>query len=182
MGKKLLFMVLVVGFIFGLVGIGLAAPSAYVTVKFAVQNLSVAVSTDQINFGVMSPGGFMVAFSSIAVINDGNGAETFQLSCSTYTVPANFQLTTSTPTTSTEFRALALFNSGQPTISDYDVNNDYLSGNPVMASATKFSGNQQGDSVPASEQRALWLRIDAPTGNPAPGEQNFTVNINAALP
>ena len=164
-------------------GMSYAASSANVTVKFTVTNLSISVNPSQLTVGVISAGQSSIASSSITVINDGNTNETFQLSCTTFTTPSNFQLVSAAPASATQFRVLGIFNSAtQPVLGNYDTTDDVLTGTPVSASATKFSGSEQGDNVAVGQSRGLWLRIDAPTGNPASAEQTFTVTINAVAP
>lgn len=159
------------------------ASSASVTVKFTVTNLSISVSPSQIIVGTISAGQSGIASSSITVTNDGNINETFQLSCSTFTTPSNFQLVSGQPASSTEFRVLGIFNGNtQPALGSYSTTDDVLGQTPVSASDTKFSGIERGDNVPAGESRGLWIRIDAPTGNPPSDEQSFTVTVNAVAP
>lgn len=181
--KKLCQKVLWIAVIVNLAGWIYAASSANVTVKFTVTNLSISVNPNQIIVGVISAGQSSVASSSITVINDGNTSATYQLSCTTFTTPSNFQLVSGNPSSSTEFRVLGIFNSNtKPAIEDYDTAEDVLGLVPVSASGTKFAGSEQGNNVAVGESRGLWLRIDAPTGNPASAEQTFTVTINAVTP
>jgi len=169
--------------ILGLGVLSYAASSANVTVKFTVTNLSISVNPNQIIVGTISAGQSSVSSSSITVINDGNTNATFQLSCTTFTTPSNFQLVSVAPSANNEFRVLGIFNSNtQPSSGEFNTTDDVLGLTPVSASVTKFSGSEQGDNVAAGSSRGLWLRIDAPTGNPPSAEQSFTVTINAVAP
>lgn len=183
MSKKLFLAVAVgLGLVMGLAGISEAINPANVTVKFTVQNLSISLSTSQVQFGIISPGSFFVAFGSIVVTNDGNGDETFQLQTTTYTVPGNFQLVISSPAASNQFRVLGVFNNFQPMSGDFDVVNDPITEFFQSADTFRFAGNETGSFVPAASSRSLWLRLDTPTGSPVGGEQLFTITINAMMP
>jgi hypothetical protein len=119
---------------------------------------------------------FNIYPTSITVQNTGNVNEDFILSCSN---SIDWTVTNSTPTTNTEFRLMGLFNSTQPTSSDYDVNIDTITTTAQTASATRYAGNQTGYNVPANAYRALWISFCAPTGEPVGTEQTITITIDA---
>lgn len=165
---------------FGLTGIALGAPSGNITVTFSVANLSISLSSTAVAFGTLAPGASVVSAYSIDITNDGNADESFQIKSSSVTT--SFNLVTSTPASSAEFRLLAVFNTAAPAIGTFDTVNDYLSGFDRLSSAAAFAGDQQGDNVTSATSRNLWLRLDAPTGNPAPGQQTVTVTVTALAP
>lgn len=151
-----------------------------VDVTYAVRVQVVSVSADwSTPFSVPTCNAgtqFNIYGTSITVQNTGNVNADFILSCSNSN---DWTVTNSTPTTSTEFRLMGLFNSTQPTSGDYDVSTDTLITTAQTASPTRYTGDRTGDSVPQDETRGLWISFCAPTGTPAGTEQSITITIDA---
>ncbi|MBA3065916.1 N-acetylmuramoyl-L-alanine amidase [bacterium] len=144
--------------------------------------LSISVGTDTITGGTIYAGtNFNIANSSIGVTNTGNVSERFVLSCSNSS-PAGWSVTGSTPASNNEFRKLAIFNTVQPSGSDYDVYRDTITATSQAADNNRYRGDQTGDNVPLNDTRWLWISFDPPTtsgGNPSGVEQNITITIEA---
>ena len=86
------------------------------------------------------------------------------------------------PASGTEFRLLAIFNATAPIGNDFDATTDYLAGTDKASSAIVFSGSETGNGVASATSKQLWLRLDAPVGNPPAGQQTVTVTVTAVAP
>jgi hypothetical protein len=153
-----------------------AANPATITVTVTIQNISVSTSAGTYAFGTVASGSTTVSTDSIAVTNNGNVSETYSLSV---TDPAGWTAVQAAPSTD-QYALHAQFNTTVPTPASFTYANHALSTTPTACSATKFAGNQDGLSVPASGVIALWLKFEAPSSSTIFTQQSITLTITAA--
>jgi uncharacterized protein YjiK len=128
----------------------------------------------------------------IIVTNDGSVNETFLLGCSSATdmdmeePRQDWSLTTSIPTTNSEFRVMTLFSSTDtvtaPSAEAFDPSLDVLNYTPQTAgsgSGRFYYTGDGGGSVLSGQSRNLWLCITPPRYTPDPSEHQFTISITA---
>jgi len=145
--------------------------------------LSLSVSPSNYEFGIIDIPATAISVSSITVSNTGNTSCTFSMSCSTSSPAVWTPVTVSSPSTSTEFRLLSIFNgNAQPGSGNFSVVYDYLNTLLRSSSADNFSGSETGESVPADVSRGLWFRFETPIGNPSSQQQTIAITINAESP
>ena len=153
-----------------------AANPATISVTVTVQALSVS-ATGPIAFGTVVASTSTVSGSASTVTNDGNVTETFSLSL---TNPGTWTAVQAAPSVAEEYALLAEFNNAAPTSGSFSYANHALSTTSVASSATKFAGNQNGLSLPATTTRDLWFRFDAPTSTAVTTQQTITVTLTAS--
>ena len=157
-------------------GAAWAANPATISVTVTIQALSVSAS-GPIAFGTVTASSSTVSGASSTVTNDGNVTETFSLSL---TNPATWTAVQAAPAAAEEYALLAQFNSAAPTSGSFTYANYALSTTSVASSATKFAGNQNGLSLPATTVRNLWFRFDAPISTAVTTQQTITVTVTAS--
>jgi len=162
--------------ILGTGGSAWAANPATISVTVTIQSLSVS-ATGAIAFGTVATSTSTVSGTSSTVLNDGNVTETFSLSL---TNPATWTAVQAAPAVAEEYALLAQFNSSAPTSGSFTYANHALSTTSVASSGTKFAGNQNGLSLPATTVRNLWFRFDAPTSTAVTTQQTITVTVTAS--
>ena len=142
--------------------------------------LSISISTNTFDFGLLTISTSVVSISSIVVINDGNVVQRYKLKC-TSTTPSIWAPVSGAPSAD-EFRLLCVFNSTSPVVNDFEPANDYLAPADTdrTSSPTVFSGpsGETGDNVPVSATRGLWLRLDTPPSS-VNNQQTTTLTITA---
>jgi hypothetical protein len=111
----------------------------------------------------------------IDVLNDGDAAETYTLSCSN---TAAWTAHATTPGANV-FVLSAMFNSTAPAVGDFVDANHALTTTPVASSVTKFAGDEDGLAVPAAGTVHLWLKFEAPTSTSSYAQQTITLTLTA---
>ena len=156
-----------------------AAQTADITLTVTIRYISVSVSPNSYNFGMVDQGTYTIANSAIEVENDGNDTEDFRLQVTTspgvWTIveaagdPANEQ-----------YKLMALFNTNQPIAGNYADNADVVESSGTKdCGSTYFSGTETGDDVAASGTVNLWLRFGAPGTTAVRTMQTITVQVTA---
>ncbi len=153
-----------------------AATSASVAVKVTVSpSISVSITEGSLNLGSVNIGDKVVSSSAVTVTNNGSGIkETYSLSL---TNPTGW--TASQTAAGTDIYILdAAFSSAVSGITWAEANHA-LSTTAVVASTTKFAGDQTGVSVPYNTTRKLWFQFIAPTATSVTTEQSVNVIVTA---
>lgn len=153
-----------------------AGQSDAVAVRVTVTpSLSVSITETALTIGSVVAGITSVSTAGVTVTNDGSGVnETYSLSL---TNPAGW--TASQTAAGVETYVLnAAFDSDGIGIT-WSNTNHALSTTPTASSATKFSGDQTGVSVPFNAIRKLWFQFKAPTATTVGTEQSIAVTITA---
>lgn len=153
-----------------------AAQSDAVAVKVTVTpSISVSITETALSLGSVSAGSTSVSTTAVTVTNDGSGVnETYSLSLSN---PSGW--TASQTAAGVETYVLNAAFSNLVSGITWDLIAHALSTTPVASSATKFSGDQTGVSVPYNATRKLWFQFRAPTATTVSTEQSIAVTITA---
>ena len=86
---------------------------------------------------------------------------------------------TALPTIMDQFVMQGVFNSGQPSASVFTAS-DIMISTPTASSASVYSGNQTGESVPSGAARSLWLGLTMPPYTSTESQQTMSVSVTAA--
>ncbi|MFH0778023.1 MAG: hypothetical protein V2A71_05255 [Candidatus Eisenbacteria bacterium] len=156
-------------------GTAFAANPSDISVTVMIENLSVS-TTGPITFGVVTAGSATVSTVSSTVTNDGNVAETYSLNL---TNPAGWTAVQAAPGNE-EYCLSSIFNAAQPAGGDFDYADHALSTTSTSCSATKFAGDQTGESVPTSGTRNLWFEFEAPSATSVTSQQAIVVTVTAS--
>jgi predicted nucleotidyltransferase len=145
--------------------------------------LSVSISTDTINLGVVEPDSYALTVSSVVVTNNGNIKQKFKLKI--VSEPnATWDSVTATSPGAEQYRFSGIFCSTQP------VTSDFLSEDTFSVSAERTSSStdlardtdpdeQKGFNVSPDNTRNLWFKFEAPTSTDITTTQAIPVRIIA---
>jgi len=158
-------------------GVAYGAQSADITITVTCQVLSVSVSPNAYDFGVVIPGAITNSASAITVTNDGNVNEKYGLQA---TDTANWSLVSGVPSTD-QFRLLAKFASTRPATYDYSTANDVLTVSKQVCDGTIFATDAANDGYDVASEgvQDLWFRFDAPSDTAITTQQTITVTLTA---
>lgn len=146
--------------------------------------LSLSLSSANYNFGIVDPGTYTTASSSIDITNDGEVAEDFKMQITSK--PAAWTtLETAANPGNEEYKLLGLFNSVAP-------GNVYVGDAPAEGTAdiifesvqkdcdaTNFAGDETGDDVAVSGTVHFWFRIGTPATTAQTTPQSIIVTVEA---
>jgi len=180
--KKLLVVFLAVGL---LGSVAYAASTADITVTVKIQKLSVAVSPSSYDFGTMTAGGNSVSDSFIAVTNDGNVTEKFQLSVVSEPNGTWNSVTASAPGAE-EYRISGIFKTNAPIAGNFLASDSFSVSAARVATATDLAldadaDGEKGFSVTESAARKLWFKLEAPSSTVITTQQSITVRVTAQV-
>lgn len=135
------------------------------------------------DWGLATMKSSVLGSTGAVISNDGTVPCTYQLRGSTVTEGSRWSFKSSTPTAQDQFVIWGLFNETKPLSSDYGVE-DVIDGTSRLSSGTVYtvSGATTGASVPAGENRTLWLRLDMPTATTTLAPQSMQIEITAEPP
>lgn len=146
-----------------------------VTVTVTLSGVSISVQGTYA-FGTRATSSATVS-TVIAIVNDGDAAETYSLSL---TEPVAWTHHATTPGANV-YVLSAQFNSTAPAVGDFVDANHAVTTTPVASSVTKFAGaDEDGLAVPAAGTVHLWLKFEAPTSTSSYAQQTITLIITAA--
>jgi hypothetical protein len=116
-------------------------------------------------------------------LNDGNVANTYSLTASTVTVGSPWSVQSSPPAGPNQLVIYGAFHGSAPVSGDYGAE-DVVHGTGQSSTGTVFTvdGSSTGASVPSSENRTLWLRMDFPTTTTTVAQQTLKIQITAEAP
>ncbi len=145
--------------------------------------LSVSISTDTINLGVVEPGSYALTVSSVVVTNNGNIKQKFKLKIVSEPNGAWDSVTATSPGAE-QYRYSGIFCSTQPVTSDFlsgdsfSVSTERTSSSTDLARDTDPDG-QKGFNVSPDNTRNLWFKFEAPTSTDITTTQAIPVRIIA---
>lgn len=146
----------------------------------AVINRSVTIdSGSPYNFGSQTVGTSSVSVSAVAIRNDGNVINTYQLSAATTTFASPWVL--GNVAGSDTLAVFGAFHGSRPLAAAFGPE-DVVLNTEAASSGTAFSvdGTQTGGGVAVGASRNLWLRLDTPTLSSTEAPQQITVTITAS--
>jgi hypothetical protein len=125
----------------------------------------------------------VVGSTGTVFLNDGNAANTYSLTASSVTVGSPWSVQSSPPAGPNQLVIYGAFHGAAPVAGDYGAE-DVVYGTGQSSTGTKFSvdGSSTGASVPFSENRTLWIRMDFPTTTTTVEEQTIKVQVTAQAP
>jgi DNA-binding beta-propeller fold protein YncE len=135
-------------------------------------------------FGAVMMGSVAVGSTGTVVSNDGNLANTYVLRGSTQTPGSPWTILASTPTGPNQLVIFGVFDDDTaPVEGDFDPE-DVIGPTNQTSSGTAYSvsGSTTGASVPAGQDRTLWIRMDMPTTTTTVQSQSMKVEITAQPP
>ena len=161
-----------------------AEETADLTAYVKIQRLSVAISPDEYDFGVMTAGSRKVADSYIAVTNDGNVTERFKLWI-TEEPNGTWVSVTDGTVDAEEYRLSAIFKNGAPLSDDYGFEDSFSVSMERIASDTDLAkdsdpAGEKGYNVTENTWRKLWFKFEAPSETDITTQQAITVRITAS--
>jgi len=145
--------------------------------------LSVSISTDTVNLGVIEPGSYVVTVSSMVVTNNGNINQKFRLKI--VSEPnATWLSVTATAPGAEQYRYSGIFRSTQPATSDFLPEDSFSVSAERTSSSTDLArdsdpDDQKGFNVPTDSTRNLWFKFEAPTSTDITTTQAIPVTITA---
>jgi len=147
--------------------------------------LSVSISTDTIDLGVVEPGSYYVAVSSLVLTNNGNIKQKFKLKIVSEPNGA-WESVTATSPGAEQYRYSGVFRSTQPVSSDFSPEDSFSVSTERTSSATELArdsdpDDQKGFDVSPTNTRNLWFKFEAPTSTDISTTQAIPLRI-IALP
>jgi hypothetical protein len=138
----------------------------------------VDVNIDTLAFGSLNVSSNVVNSQTITVTNTGNTTANYQLRTTSTTF---WSIDENTPGNNT-FSLQAMFNTVKPSTSTFTGSLNGLTTTYQLCgtSGGKFSGNQTGQSVPATAQRTIWYLLRTPTSTSTTLQQNINFYINSS--
>ncbi len=145
--------------------------------------ISVSISTDTINLGVVEPDSYALTVSSVVVTNNGNIKQKFKLKI--VSEPnATWESVTATSPGAEQYRYSGIFCSTQPVTSDFlsedsfSVSTERTSSSAALARDSD-PDDQKGFNVPVDSTRNLWFKFEAPTSTDISTTQAIPLTITA---
>jgi hypothetical protein len=135
------------------------------------------------DWGSVMMGSTVAGSTGTVLLNDGNVANTYSLTASTVTAGSPWSVQSSTPAGPNQLVIYGAFHGSTPVSGDYGAE-DVVYGTGQSSTGTKFSvdGSSTGASVPSSENRTLWIRMDFPTTTTTVEQQTIKVQVTAQAP
>ena len=180
--RKYLVVLLLLGF---LGSAAYAAGTADITVTVKIQKLSVAVSPSSYDFGTLTAGGSSVSDSFIAVTNDGNVTEKFQLSVVSEPNGTWSSVTASAPGAE-QYRLSGIFKNSAPVAGNFLASDAFSVSTSRVATASDLAldadaDGEKGFSVSESSARKLWFKLEAPSSTVITTQQSITARVTAQV-
>jgi 6-phosphogluconolactonase (cycloisomerase 2 family)/predicted nucleotidyltransferase len=157
--------------------------TASATPFLGVRSMTI-VSGSPLAFGSVNLGTQVVASTGVVVRNNGNLLNSYTLRASTYTAGTPWSVSNSPPAGPDALVLYGVYDGGTaPVLGDFGVE-DVIETSAQVGSETKFSvsGAITGTSVPAGEDRPLWIRLDMPTTSQTVAPQSIRIEISAQPP
>jgi len=145
--------------------------------------LSVSISTNTINLGVVEPGSYALTVSSVVVTNNGNIKQKFKLKI--VSEPnATWGSVTATSPSAEQYRYSGIFCSTQPVTSDFLSEDSFSVSTERTSSSADLARDsdpdeQKGFNVSPDNTRNLWFKFEAPTSTDITTTQAIPVRIIA---
>ena len=143
--------------------------------------LSISLSTHSYDYGAVAMSSVAVSTTAITVMNTGNDTETYGLSIATSGPTTVWSVGASTPTSYNTFVMFAGFNSVMPSSNTFTAQ-DVLTKTGAASTTGIYAMDQTGVSVPAGNDRQLWLRLDMPPKTSTVKPQQMDLTIMATNP
>ncbi|MBK8871658.1 MAG: VCBS repeat-containing protein [Elusimicrobia bacterium] len=137
-----------------------------------------------LGFGAVNLGSQVVASTGVVIRNDGTLMNKYVLSASTLTVGTPWSVKDSTPAGPDAMVIFGLFDDDTaPVLGDFGVE-DLIGTMETGSNSSVFSidGSTTGASVPAGEDRKIWIRLDMPTTSRTEAAQTMRIQITAQPP
>jgi hypothetical protein len=152
-------------------------------VPFLAMRSVVITSGGGQDWGAVMMGSTVAGSTGTVLLNDGNVANTYSLTASTVTAGSPWSVQSSPPEGPNQLVIYGAFHGTAPVAGDYGVE-DVVYGTGQSSTGTKFSvdGSSTGASVPSSENRTLWIRMDFPTTTTTVVQQTIKVQVTAQAP
>jgi predicted nucleotidyltransferase len=157
--------------------------TASATPFLGVRSMTI-VSGSPLAFGSVNLGTQVVASTGVVVRNNGNLLNSYTLRASTYTAGTPWSVSNSPPAGPDALVVYGVYDDvTAPVLGDFGVE-DLIETSAQVGSETKFSvsGAITGTSVPAGEDRPLWIRLDMPTTSRTVAPQSIRIEISAQPP
>jgi DNA-binding beta-propeller fold protein YncE/predicted nucleotidyltransferase len=157
--------------------------TASATPFLGVRSMTI-VSGSPLAFGSVNLGTQVVASTGVVVRNNGSLLNSYTLRASTYTAGTPWSVSNSPPAGPDALVLYGVYDGGTaPVLGDFGVE-DVIETSAQVGSETKFSvsGAITGTSVPAGEDRPLWIRLDMPTTSQTVAPQSIRIEISAQPP
>jgi len=145
--------------------------------------LSVSISTDTIDLGVLEPGSYALTASSVVITNNGNIRQKFKLLI--VSEPnASWESVTATSPGAEQYRYSGIFRSTQPVTSDFLPEDAFSVSTERTSSSADLARDadpdeQKGFNVSPYNTRNLWFKFEAPTSTDITTTQAIPVRIIA---
>jgi len=145
--------------------------------------LSVSISTDTINLGVVEPGSYTLTVSSVVVTNSGNIKQKFKLKIVSEPNATWLSVTAASPGAE-QYRYSGIFRSTQPAISDFLPEDSFSVSTERTSSSAALArdgdpDDQKGFNVPIDSTRNLWFKFEAPSSTDITTTQAIPLTITA---
>jgi len=145
--------------------------------------LSVSISTNTINLGVVEPGSYTLTVSSVVVTNNGNIKQKFKLKIVSEPNATWLSVTAASPGAE-QYRYSGIFRSTQPATSDFLPEDSFSFSTERTSSSAALArdadpDDQKGFDVPADSTRNLWFKFEAPTSTDITTTQAIPLTITA---
>ncbi|MBK8869561.1 MAG: hypothetical protein IPN19_00550, partial [Elusimicrobia bacterium] len=137
-----------------------------------------------LGFGAVNLGSQVVASTGVVIRNDGTLMNKYVLSASTQTVGSPWSVKDSTPAGPDAMVIFGLFDDDTaPVLGDFGAE-DLIGTMETGSNSSVFSidGSTTGASVPAGEDRKIWIRLDMPTTSRTEAAQTMRIQITAQPP
>lgn len=176
--KKSLVGFLVMGSLGVFLGTAQAATTADLLITVTPNGTkSLTLSTGTLALGPLSLASVNNVSSSVTVTNDGDVPSILGLR-----VKTDDGIWSSSDTVGTNRYVLrALFNSSLPDSTDFQANDNVLTGSVVPSTGlgAVYSGNENGSVFNPADTRGLWFNMRMPTASTTAAERSFTVEVSA---
>jgi len=145
--------------------------------------LSVSISTNTINLGVVEPNSYALTVSSLVVTNNGNIKQKFKLKI--VSEPnATWESVTATSPGAEQYRYSGIFRSTQPATSDFLSEDSFSVSTERTSSSVDLARDadpdeQKGFNVSPDDTRNLWFKFEAPTSTNITTTQAIPLTITA---
>jgi len=145
--------------------------------------LSVSISTDTINLGVVEPGSYALTVSSLVVTNNGNIKQKFKLKIVSEPNATWLSVTAASPGAE-QYRYSGIFRSTQPATSDFLPEDSFSVSTERTSSLTDLArdgdpDDQKGFNISSDNTRNLWFKFEAPTSTDITTTQAIPLTITA---
>ena len=181
--KRILTVLMMLGLVVT-AGVAYTAETADISVTIRISQLSVAVNPTSYDFGTMVAGAVDVADTFIAVTNDGNVTEKYQLSMPSGEPNGTWTSVTAGAPGAEEYRLSAIFKDSQPISGNFLAEDSFSVSTSRVATATDLAldadpDGEKGFNIAATAGRKMWFKLEAPSATVITTQQTITVRVTA---